>query len=1111
MAADLESLVGTALGDYTLTSVIGRGPGGVVFAAKHQKLHGLRACKVLSATTDDAPDQVARALRAAALISRIRHPNLIKIYDSDETAGRRPYLIMELLSGQRLDERMQKERLSAELIATLADQMCAGLAAAHAAALPHLFLKPANVFLLASAPGELTVKLTDFGDWGTVEGPDAVYQAPEQLAGQAGDQRSDIYALGCILYALCCGAPPFAASTAAGVRAARPAQPLPITALPPGVRPEIGAVLQRALAKNPQERQPTAEALWSELRPCLPEPLPQSVTGASPRASQSLVAPANRFTRRRRLGLLAAVGLLAGAGGLLLWFIRTPPPAAPLKTDPQSLRALAEQVLLAGLRQREPALRQRAAEALSHSRDSRYDSWLEPLLGDPEPAVQAAAARALGAIGAPAAIAALRTCVSDQSNEPRLACAESLQLLGDPSSDTEPLIEQSLRRAAPGSPQAVEILSHRALRGRADARLQLEQLLPASEALTESRLPAVATLLRLGSQRAQELVSAAVRVPGPLQVAAAQLLCAADDPTGQPLLREVVAEQKSPERERAIAASGLGSCGDKTDAVILANLLHKPRQPELLRLALAEALLSLSSSDPAVLSHSGLAWAEQALSDERWSVRESAALLLGDVDLGLVGRLARRGRSTALLLGAAADRDVHVRLAALQSLGKQGARQLAKPQPSAEEHPDVEQLRAAVRARATAAGKDEREQLRAAVVLEQLGSGSQLPILQAALRSRDPAVRRFALKEATGHAKLSSQDVAPLLKDDDVQVRFLAASLLAERNDDRGRSILRLVVTQGGADAVRARLLLTTLADEQEPLDAEQLSAYAKSPDPLVRLSAVEAGLRLLPKPAALALLERLVRDADSVVRFRVAEAVSGFLAGGQRSASRKILRRMLRDTDAAVRARAGLFLASDEALHGRPDTSDEGKDKPHPAPPSEPAQQEAAIAEAAGPRGKGSPEESLTTLQIKNLLGQISGALARRDYQKAELALQRASALCRQQTSKNAACARTMPTLSFQLAAIYEKQQKWSLALSEYERTKQLASAARELRAESDKAIARLSKQLGHLLIYKPVGGKCKRVEMWMQPGNQRFAVNGQTRTVLLSAGETAEVRTCK
>jgi eukaryotic-like serine/threonine-protein kinase len=223
--------VGTLIADtYEITGLLGRGGMGEVWAAKHRRLPGKQvAIKVLhlSGPTLSA-DTLARFRREAEIATRIGHPNIVEVHDFNTLPDGTPYLVLELLQGESLANRLRfpMELEEARLIMR---QVGSALQAAHAHGVVHRDLKPDNIFLVAEERGAL-VKVLDFGiskivDSGTVQTQDAVligtpaYMSPEQALGEnrALGPQSDVFALGAIAYEMLAGKPPFAAPSIAQI------------------------------------------------------------------------------------------------------------------------------------------------------------------------------------------------------------------------------------------------------------------------------------------------------------------------------------------------------------------------------------------------------------------------------------------------------------------------------------------------------------------------------------------------------------------------------------------------------------------------------------------------------------------------------------------------------------------------------------------------------------------------------------------------------------------------------------------------------------------------------------------------------------------------------
>src|SRR5215218_9286217 len=201
-------------GRYQLGSLLAVGGMARVYLASDRVLERPVAVKVLSPPHAQDPVFVERFRREARSAARLSHPNIVAVFDSGTDAGLH-YLVMEYVPGQSLAELLARQgRLTPRQAAELGVEVCAALAAAHAQGLVHRDVKPANV--LVGDDGR--VKVTDFGivkaaattltGTGTVLGT-AAYLSPEQAQGGPVDARSDLYSLGCVLYELLCGSPPF--------------------------------------------------------------------------------------------------------------------------------------------------------------------------------------------------------------------------------------------------------------------------------------------------------------------------------------------------------------------------------------------------------------------------------------------------------------------------------------------------------------------------------------------------------------------------------------------------------------------------------------------------------------------------------------------------------------------------------------------------------------------------------------------------------------------------------------------------------------------------------------------------------------------------------------
>ena len=263
-------------GKYRVDASLGTGGMGTVYRATDVRLEREVALKVIR---DDLLGEAATAerfRREAVAVARLRHPNVVTIYDYGVAPGLGAYLVMELLQGHSLRVELERrQRLEAREALDVAGQVCNAVAAAHASGIVHRDLKPENVFLEASAGGA-AVKVLDFGLAQFTEGAASLrgaitmrgaalgtpaYMSPEQCLGEEADERSDVYALGCLLYEMLAGRPPFVAPTTAALLL-KHVNDLPrhLRELTTGVDPSLEAAVSRALAKAPGDRYQTAEA-----------------------------------------------------------------------------------------------------------------------------------------------------------------------------------------------------------------------------------------------------------------------------------------------------------------------------------------------------------------------------------------------------------------------------------------------------------------------------------------------------------------------------------------------------------------------------------------------------------------------------------------------------------------------------------------------------------------------------------------------------------------------------------------------------------------------------------------------------------------------------------
>ena len=259
---------GRTLGSYRLLERIGKGGMGEVYRARHVKLGREAAVKILPPALAAEPDFLKRFEREAASAAALNHPNILQVYDYGEQDGT-PYLVMPYIGGGTLKDRLVGGTITPGGFARALTEVAGALDYAHRQGIVHRDVKPANILI----DDDERAYLADFGIAKAIEGGEALtqtglgvgtpeYMAPEQSQGRA-EPRSDLYALGVMLFQLLTGRVPYSGASTVEVLLKHLQEPVPLGALRGPAAREFGPILSRALAKDPAGRYPTGRELMA--------------------------------------------------------------------------------------------------------------------------------------------------------------------------------------------------------------------------------------------------------------------------------------------------------------------------------------------------------------------------------------------------------------------------------------------------------------------------------------------------------------------------------------------------------------------------------------------------------------------------------------------------------------------------------------------------------------------------------------------------------------------------------------------------------------------------------------------------------------------------------
>ena len=393
-------MIGRTLSRYRVVEEIGQGGMGVVYKAEDLRLGRFVALKFLPGDVAADRQALERFSREARAASALNHPHICTIHDIDEHDGQ-PFIVMELLEGRTLRDRMAAGRLPLDTVVNFAIQIAEALGAAHAKGIVHRDIKPANVFVTSDG----RAKVLDFGLAKLVAESDAVaaaatvtaipatpkpfvtapgqtmgtiaYMSPEQVRGEDLDERTDIFSCGVVIYEMVTGSLPFqGATTGVLFDGILNKTPVPVTELNAGAPAELVHILDKALEKDRELRYQSIR----EMRADLARLERDSSTGSSRAVRAIPAAPPPPARGRHRIAIAVAAGtvIVAAAAAAYVVWLRPRPSAAPDVAPQTTLTRVTFDEGLQTLPTWSPDGR---FIAYSSNQSGNFDIWVQPLGG----------------------------------------------------------------------------------------------------------------------------------------------------------------------------------------------------------------------------------------------------------------------------------------------------------------------------------------------------------------------------------------------------------------------------------------------------------------------------------------------------------------------------------------------------------------------------------------------------------------------------------------------------------------------------------------------------------------------------------------------------------
>jgi serine/threonine-protein kinase len=632
-AEDVETLPrNTRLGAYKIDKMLGEGGMGFVYEATHEVLNRRTAIKLLRPELATHAQVVTRFLNEAKAVNLIDHQNIINVYDYGDGADGSVYFVMEYLEGETLDDLMRKRRpMQLALLLHVFSQIAKALAAAHRKQIVHRDLKPANVYVVAREDNPYFIKLLDFGiaqlrGEGAVKGltiAGAVmgtpqYMSPEQITGGEVDARSDVWALGVMLYRAATGHAPFKGEEfvelARNILQETPAPANEIVALPAALSKLIASCLERdvqarcpsmaeviaGLERVKQECKLDDEAIlatvkadsgaMSEALPARSEPTSGNLAGSLPLYQGALAKKTRASTElppaQAKLGLYVIVGVAVAALGVASFVVfgrgkgPTPTLAATVNgsasepverstaTQPASKTSLEAKLAAGDVAAVRTLAEQSLRDAITSGKLQQQGLVVDALASvrvpatapllylalDAAPDVRVKAARALGELALPDSAPKVRAALASSGDTIKVELAAVLYRLGD--KDARAILKRAL-----GNPgMRLTAASAMADAGDVEARAVLAEILEATPVGRDQWRRAAGGLVKLGDANARKLLSSELAQQDAMRsVGAAEVLARAGDAKARDLLARVMADTEFTHRgEAAVALARLG-------------------------------------------------------------------------------------------------------------------------------------------------------------------------------------------------------------------------------------------------------------------------------------------------------------------------------------------------------------------------------------------------------------------------------------------------------------------------------------------------------------------------------------------------------------------------